>query len=96
MSDIPGGLLIDSFFFPRFPAMRRTAEDALLHAGDQLPEDPRPSKAIPQPSKTRTITVHNLPIQGCEDGVTSLEMGLGKTVQAAVAVESACRTLGCL
>ena len=54
--------------------MRRSAEDALLPlAGDQLPEDPRPSKAIPQPTKTRTITVHNLPIEGCEDGVTSLQ-----------------------
>ena len=37
--------------------MRRSAEDALLPlGGDQLPEDPRPSKAIPQPTKTRTIT----------------------------------------
>ena len=54
--------------------MRRTAADALLPcAGDQLPEDPRPSKAVPQPTKTRTITVHNLPIEGCEDGVTSLQ-----------------------
>ena len=54
--------------------MRRSAEDALLpSAGDQLPEDPRPSKAVPQPTKTRTITVHNLPIEGCEDGVTSLQ-----------------------
>ena len=45
--------------------MRRKAEDAVLpSAGDQLPEDPRLSKATPQPSKTRTITVHNLPIQG--------------------------------
>ena len=60
--------------FLRHPAMRRTAEDALLpHAGDQLPEDPRPSKAIPQPTKTRTIMVHNLPIEGFEDGVTSLQ-----------------------
>ena len=44
-----------------------------LLQGDQLPEDPRPSKAIPQPTKTRTIAVHNLPIEGCEDGVTSLQ-----------------------
>ena len=57
--------------------MQRSAEDALLPlAGDQLPEDPRPSKAIPQPTKTRTITVHNLPIEGCEDGVTSLQFGV--------------------
>ena len=41
--------------------------------GDQLPEDPRVSKSTPQPSKTRTITVHSLPIEGCEDGVTSIQ-----------------------
>ena len=58
----------------RFQATRRSAEDALLPlGGDQLPEDPRPSKAIKQPTKTRTITVHNLPIEGCENGVTSLQ-----------------------
>ena len=65
---------LQAFLFLRFPAMRRSAEDALLpSAGDQLPEDPRPSKSAPQPTKTRTITVHNLPVEGCADGVTSLQ-----------------------
>ena len=54
--------------------MRRKADDALLpHSGDQLPEDPRLSKTTLEPSKTRTVVVHNLPIEGCEDGVTSLQ-----------------------
>lgn len=53
--------------------MRRKAEDASLPlTGDQLPLDPRPSKAILQPARTRVILVHNLPIEGCEDGVTSV------------------------
>ena len=54
--------------------MRRKADDAFLPpSGDQLPEDPRLSKTIPQPSRTRTIMVHILPIEGCDDGVTSLQ-----------------------
>ena len=54
--------------------MRRKADDAFLpHSGDQLPEDPRSSKTAPQPSRTRTVMVHNLPIEGCEDGVTSIQ-----------------------
>ena len=63
-----------SFFFPSSTAMRRKAADAMLpHSGDQLPEDPRLSKSAPRPSKTRIILVHNLPIEGCDDGVTSLQ-----------------------
>ena len=54
--------------------MRRKADDAMLpHSGDQLPEDPSLSKSAPQPSKTRIILVHNLPFEGCDDGVTSLQ-----------------------
>ena len=34
--------------------------------------DPRPSKAIPQPEKTRFILVHDLPIEGRDDGITSV------------------------
>ena len=52
--------------------MRRKADDASLPpTGDQLPVGPRPNKAIPQPEKTRFILVHDLPIEGRDDGITS-------------------------
>eukprot|EP00439_Symbiodinium_sp_Y106_P040156 s2640_g4.t3 len=53
--------------------MRRKADDASLPpTGDQLPVGPRPNKAIPQPEKTRFILVHDLPIEGRDDGITSV------------------------
>ena len=71
-------LSIGSQACPLFPrkavaAMRRKADDASLPpTGDQLPVDPRPNKVIPQPEKTRFILVHNLPIEGRDDGITSV------------------------
>ena len=54
-------------------AMRRKADDAFPPpTRNQLPMDPRPSKAIPQPEKTRFILVHDLPIEGRDDGITSV------------------------
>ena len=53
--------------------MRRKVDDASLPpTGDQLPVGPRPNKAIPQPEKTRFILVHDLPIEGRDDGITSV------------------------